>query len=190
MISIRDIFKAKAAGDRVLLNEMSLKRVLVRQAQSVSPTWAMVTADRLDATEAGNSSSRSALNQRVRSLGYGTTGLNGLWTIEPGSITGSQPVSRFVQRAFFIHGITLTHLQRLTKSFGQVKALFGSLLDNKVALIEPGGFTRGVAEVSPVSITKVWGANWCPGWTFEGFGLPPQSFIENLIEKNLRSITG
>ncbi len=185
MISIRDICKAKAVGDRVLLNELSLKRVLELQDQSSKQTWAMVTTDTLDATNEDRASRRSALDQRVRSLGYGTSSLDGIWTRNPTDSAGNNLDSRFVQSVVFIHGITLKHLQRLMVRLGPEKALFG-YPDSNMALMEPSGANRIVGAVSPAAITHVWGANRCSGWRFEGFMLLPHGFVENMIEQNLR----
>lgn len=184
MISIRDIFKAKSAGDKVLLNELSLKRVLDLQAQVASPNWAIVTVDSIDVDDEENTDRRCVLCSRVQNLGYGISRLDSVWTLKPTDIAGSNLDSRFVQRVIFIHGITLKHLQRLMGSLGLTKALFG--YSSGMAMIEPGGSIRRVGEVSTESITNIWGARWCSGWRFEGFGLVPQGFIENVIEGQFR----
>ena len=124
-ISIRDIYKAKAAGDIFLLNEISLKRVLEQQAETSTATWAMITAERFDASDEENASGRTVIANRVRNLGYGYSRLDGLWTRKLTDPSGNDPDSRFIQRVLFIHGISLKHTQRLLKSQGVGKALFG-----------------------------------------------------------------
>lgn len=184
MISIRDICKAKAVGDRVLLNKLSLMRVLELQTPSSASAWAMVTAERFDASDEENSSGRTVIANRVRNLGYGYSRLDGLWTRKLTDPSGNDPDSRFIQRVLFIHGISLKHTQRLLKSQGEEKALFGQP-DGSIALIEPEGSITGIDEVSSATITEVWGDAWSteqPDWKFQGFELLPQGFIENLIQ--------
>jgi hypothetical protein len=185
MITIRDICKARAAGDRIRLNELSLKRVLEFQTQSTSPTWAMVTADRLGATNEDRASRRSALCSLVQNLGYGISQLDGLWTRKPSDSTVNTMDSMFVQRVIFIHGVSLQQINRLMVCLGITKSLFGHS-ETSMAIVEPGGSIRSVGEVSPESITNIWGAHWCSGWIFEGFSLVPQGFIENVIESQFR----